>query len=187
MKATVLNTVTNTTKVVELPEVVTDLASLRHFIDVEDGQIFEGATHTDLVSDSQALPVLPESKKEKGYVFFVSPAQNKLKNGAYTRKECYDFIKEHKLGEAVKQEFGRNFTQVATDALNKFIDDNAEEVAPVEDTDAGKIFTEKDLFLGIIKAVYNGASPEMLDILLNGVHRVFPNPYSVQDLENMKK
>ena len=71
MKATVVNTVENTTKVVELPEAVTDLSGLKHFLDISDGQFFEGTTHTDLTSDTQALPQLPESKKERGYVFFV--------------------------------------------------------------------------------------------------------------------
>jgi len=199
MKATVVNTVENTTKVVELPEAVTDLFGLKHFLDISDGQFFEGTTHTDLTSDTQALPQLPESKKERGYVFFVSPAQNKIKNGAYTRKECYAIIKSNNLGDKIKAKYGRNFTQVATDALNETIEENVDDVeaptaseenpAPVEDTDAGKITTEKELFQKIVDklAQLNNNEEIIVDDLVEGVNRVFPTPYSVQDLSNMHK
>ena len=199
MKATVVNTVENTTKVVELPEAVTDLSGLKHFLDISDGQVFEGATHTDLTSDTQTLPQLPESKKERGYVFFVSPAQNKIKNGAYTRKECYAIIKSNNLGDKIKAKYGRNFTQVATDALNETIEENVDDVeaptapeenpAPVEDTDAGKITTEKELFQKIVDklAQLNNNEEIIVDDLVEGVNRVFPTPYSVQDLSNMHK
>lgn len=199
MKATVVNTVENTTKVVELPEVVTDLSGLKHFLDISDGQFFEGTTHTDLTSNTQALPQLPESKKERGYVFFVSPAQNKIKNGAYTRKECYAIIKSNNLGDKIKAKYGRNFTQVATDALNEIIEENVDDVevptapeenpTPVEDTDAGKITTEKELLQKIVDklAQLNNNEEITVDDLVEGVNRVFPTPYSVQDLSNMRK
>lgn len=199
MKATVVNTVENTTKVVELPEAVTDLSGLKHFLDISDGQFFEGTTHTDLTSDTQALPQLPESKKERGYVFFVSPAQNKIKNGAYTRKECYAIIKSNNLGDKIKAKYGRNFTQVATDALNETIEENVDDVeaptapeenpAPVEDTDAGKITTEKELFQKIVNKLAQLNNNEEITVadLVEGVNRVFPAPYSVQDLSNMRK
>ena len=199
MKATVVNTVENTTKVVELPEAVTDLSGLKHFLDISDGQFFEGTTHTDLTSDTQTLPQLPESKKERGYVFFVSPAQNKIKNGAYTRKECYAIIKSKNLGDKIKAKYGRNFTQVATDALNETIKENVDDVeaptaleensAPVEDTDADKITTEKELLQKIVDklAQLNNNEEIIVDDLVEGVNRVFPTPYSVQDLSNMCK
>lgn len=199
MKATVVNTVENTTKVVELPEAVTDLSGLKHFLDISDGQFFEGTTHTDLTSDTQALPQLPESKKERGYVFFVSPAQNKIKNGTYTRKECYAIIKSNNLGDKIKAKYGRNFTQVATDALNETIEENVDDVeaptapeenpAPVEDTDAGKITTEKELLQKIVDKLVqlNNNEEIIVDDLVEGVNRVFPTPYSVQDLSNMRK
>lgn len=199
MKATVVNTVENTTKVVELPEAVTDLSGLKHFLDIRNGQFFEGTTHTDLTSDTQELPQLPESKKERGYVFFVSPAQNKIKNGAYTRKECYAIIKSNNLGDKVMAKYGRNFTQVATDALNEVIEENvgdaefstaSEETSEsVEDIDAGKITTEKELFQKIVDKLsqLNNGEEITVDDLVEGVNKVFPTPYSVQDLSNMRK
>lgn len=209
MKATIVNTVENTTKVVELSNAVNDLAGLKHFLDISDGQFFEGTTHTDLTSDSQSLPELPEAKRERGYVFFVSPAQNKFKNGAYDRKTCYSIIKEQSLGEVVKSEFGRNFTQVATDALNKFImihaNVNGSEAAPATEvhttpttpTESNDSVTEKELLEHIVSAVSttlaltgkmsSGDMLILMETLKREIDSVFPNPYSVQDLANMCK
>ena len=193
MKATVVNTVENTSKVVELPEAVTDLSGLKHFLDINDGQFFEGTTHTDLTSDTQALPQLPESKKERGYVFFVSPAQNKIKNGAYDRKGCYAFIKSHNLGEKVKELYNRNFTQVSTDALNAVIATYSAEGVDVSshsnevaDPDAGKITTEKALWEALVDAVKDSPDESKIQAIKDGIDRVFPDPYSVQDLNNMR-
>lgn len=205
MKATIVNTVENTTKVVELSNAVNDLAGLKHFLNISDGQFFEGTTHTDLTSDNQSLPELPEAKRERGYVFFVSPAQNKFKNGAYDRKTCYSIIKEQNLGEVVKSKFGRNFTQVATDALNKFImihaNVNGSEAAPAtevhtvpteptEPTIPNAPTTEKELWLTLVKILSSTEAPEINNLrtlLAAGIDSVFPNPYSVQDLANMHK
>lgn len=193
MKATIVNTLANTTNVVELNDNVHTLADLKDAINIQEGQFFEGSTHTDLTSDSQSLPELPESKRERGYVFFVSPAQNKMKNGAYDRKECYSIIKAHNLQNAVKEAFsGRNFTQVATDALNSFISENidndpiipTETSAPVADPDAGKIVTEKQLLTVIANSLPVDGSVKAS--ILEGISKVFPNPYSVQDLTNMR-
>lgn len=210
MKATIVNTVENTTKVVELTNAITDLAGLKHFLNIDEGQFFEGTTHTDLTSDTQELPVLPDNKKERGYVFFVSPAQSKIKNGAYSRKECYAIIKDNNLGEAVKSKFGRNFTQVSTNDLNDFIASHTTEhvnnvapanAAPVnnennvatEDNDV----TEKELMQCFASAIVTALSQtgknsneELLTItneLKNKIEKVFPNPYSVQDIANMQK
>lgn len=210
MKATIVNTVENTTKVVELTNAITDLAGLKHFLNIDEGQFFEGITHTDLTSNTQELPVLPDNKKERGYVFFVSPAQSRIKNGAYSRKECYAIIKDNNLGEAVKNKFGRNFTQVSTNDLNDFIASHTTEhvnnvapanAAPVnnennvatEDNDV----TEKELMQRFASAIVTALSQtgknsneELLTItneLKNKIEKVFPNPYSVQDIANMQK
>lgn len=208
MKATIVNTVENTTKVVELSNAVNDLAGLKHFLNISDGQFFEGTTHTDLTSDNQSLPELPEAKRERGYVFFVSPAQNKFKNGAYDRKTCYSIIKEQNLGEAVKSKFGRNFTQIATDALNSFIAEHSNGTTPATEvytvptepttpTESNDSVTEKELLEDIVSAVSTALaltgkmSPDDMLTLLNKLKKeidsVFPNPYSVQDLANMRK
>lgn len=201
MKATIVNTVENTTKVVELPEAVADLAGLKRFLDINEGQFFEGTTHTDLTSDMQSIPELPESRRERGYVFFVSPAQNKFKNGAYSRQECYALIKERGLADAVKRKYGKNFTQVKTDELNNMLTSSArssvsEEPAPVKRTsatsspqDKAGISTEKELWMEVLKVLTSVQNMDItrLEPIAEGVDNVFPNPYSVQDLANMRK
>nr|DAW35380.1 MAG TPA: hypothetical protein [Caudoviricetes sp.] len=199
MKATVVNNVENTTRVVEIPENVTTVSSLKRFLQVSSGRIFEGVTHTDLDNDNNHLPVLPEEKKERGYVFFVSPAQNKTKNGAYSRAECYSIIKSKGLADEVKRRFGRNFTQVPTAELISIIEGcnnnstpsthnnttvhTAPRVETGVDASVGNV-TEKDL----LKAIVDAACPQEKKELLNRmINKVFPNPYSVQDLDNMRK
>lgn len=195
MKATIVNNVENTTKVVELSDNVRKVSELRQELGISDGRIFEGTTHTDLVDNSSNLPVLPESKVERGYVFFVSPAQNKTKNGAYSRKECYALIKEKHLEDIVKSMYGRNFTQVATDALNKVITSGAigsgstpatpstpHTTTNSATTDTTNDVVEKDIFLALADAITDESKKEDIIKMINAV---FHNPYSVQDLANM--
>lgn len=208
MKATIVNNVENTTKVMDLSDNISSVAALKQAIGVSDGRIFEGVTHTDLNSDNAPLPQLPEEKKERGYVFFVSPAQNKTKNGAYSRAECYAFIKSHGLDDRIKDVFGRNFTQVSTDALNRIISEfntssmpdapatpssshvstqshtpsTASHVASVPSVDAN--ITEKDLWKAFVNAVCPVEQVERFNAM---VDKIFPNPYSIQDLANMRK
>lgn len=210
MKATIINTVDNTTKVVELPNTVTDLSSLKHFLNIVEGQFFEGTTHTDLTNDYQSIPAIPAEKADKGYVFFVSPAQNKFKNGAYSRKKCYDYIKSHNLGNTVKERFGKNFTQVSTADLNSIIASHssnagtADSVAPVTPahntseeeapTNVASNYptptTEKELWKTLLQLLSTTNMAELNDlhnVLSAGVDKVFTSPYSVQDLANMRK
>ena len=86
-----------------------------------------------------------------------------------------------------------------TDALNETIEENVNNVevptasednpASVEDTDTGKITTEKELLQKIVDklAQLNNNEEIIVDDLVEGVNRVFPTPYSVQDLSNMRK
>ena len=203
MKATVVNNVENTTRVVEIPEYVTNVSSLKNFLQMSDGRIFEGVTHTDLDNDNSPIPVLPEDKKERGYVLFISPAQNKTKNGAYSRAECYSIIKSNGLADEVKRRFNRNFTQVPTAGLISIIEkhnkSNGNSVstsynnttmhtAPRKEmsinTSENSDVTEKDLLKAIIDVTCPQEKKEILNQMIN---KVFPNPYSVQDLANMRR
>lgn len=195
MKATVVNNVENTTRTVELNDNINDVATLKHFLDITDGRIFEGVTHTDLDNDRASLPQLPEDRRERGYVFFVSPAQNKTKNGTYSRKECYMLVKSHDLQEEVKRFFGgRNFTQVSTDALNNFLSShvssktsstsNTTHVQTATHMQEDENYTEKDLWKTLVSSLGDTVDAVKLNSIID---KVFPNPYSVQDIANMSK
>lgn len=199
MKATVVNNVENTSRVVNLSDDVRTLGDLKNTLGISEGQFAEGITHTELTDDSQRLPALPEASKERGYVFFVSPVQNKIKNGAYSRKECYNLIKQYNLQDKVKQLFNRNFTQVATDALNGVITNYASAgTAPVQEQAVTSTVeadvTEKDLWQIVTKILSTTTGEydeeeysKLIDNLEKGIEKVFHNPYSVQDIANMKE
>lgn len=203
MKATVVNNVENTTRVVEIPEYVTNVSSLKNFLQMSDGRIFEGVTHTDLDNDNSPIPVLPEDKMERGYVLFISPAQNKTKNGAYSRAECYSIIKSNGLANEVKRKFNRNFTQVPTAGLISIIEKHNKSngnplstshnnttmhTAPRKEmsmnTSENSDVTEKDLLKAIVDVTCPQEKKEIINQMIN---KVFPNPYSVQDLANMRR
>lgn len=56
-------------------------------------------------------------------VFMLTTTDKKTSSGA-SRSELYTFIKANSLSEAITALFGRNFTQVKTVDLEKFVEDN---------------------------------------------------------------
>lgn len=176
MKATVVNNLLNNTQVVELPEAIQNVASLRRFLNLDDeSKIFEGNTRTDLISNDASLPILPSDRAERGYVFFVTPSQNKMFNGIYSRKECYDIIKQQGYAAEVISRYGRNFTQVPTASLNELIAGHQTAAVPLE----------KEIFQTISSLLQErGAEVAELNALID---KVFSAPYSVQDLANLNK
>ena len=85
-----------------------------------DGMSFlEGITRTELVDDASQLPtnVMYRGETTNNLVFYLTATDKKIKSGI-SRQEAYDVIRaSQQLQDAVKQEFGRNFTQVSTDNL----------------------------------------------------------------------
>ena len=71
--------------------------------------------------------ILPTNVPYKGtttneLVFMMSEGERKIKLGAMkSRKELYDYIKSHNLTDAVKKEYGKNYTNVATAELDTFV------------------------------------------------------------------
>lgn len=71
--------------------------------------------------------ILPTNVPYKGtttneLVFMMSEGERKIKLGAMkSRKELYDYIKSHNLTDAVKKEYGKNYTNVSTADLDSFV------------------------------------------------------------------
>lgn len=71
--------------------------------------------------------ILPTNVPYKGtttneLVFMMSEGERKIKLGAMkSRKELYDYIKSHNLADAVKKEYGKNYTNVSTADLDSFV------------------------------------------------------------------
>lgn len=126
-KITVVST-KNQTKNVFMSEATT-LAELKNDmrlngIDYTDMAFYEGTSKTELRFDES---ILPHDVPYKGtitneLVFLLTNTNKKIKSGAMTRKEAYLAIKELHLEEAVRETFGKNFTQVKTDDLVELID-----------------------------------------------------------------
>lgn len=99
---------------------------------------FEGLSFTEGISRVELLDndsPLPETVNYKGQptrnlVMLLSDTKRKIKLGAMSRKEVYEAIKTANLMDAVKEHFGRNYTQVPTADLAAFIDEHSDNNDP---------------------------------------------------------
>lgn len=101
-------------------------------IDYRNMDFMEGLTHTTMIDDAAILPsnVNYKGQVTNNLVFMLSTTNKQIRSGAYDRKECYAKIKELNLQDNVKNETGKNFTQVSTDVLNEIIE--VKECAPID-------------------------------------------------------
>lgn len=97
----------------------------------------EGISKTQLLDDATQLPqnVIYKGQPTNNLVILLTNTKKNISSGIMTRKEVYQAIKDNNLQEAVKEEFGRNFTQVPTSDLLVFLaqDGNAEVTETLDD------------------------------------------------------
>lgn len=99
-------------------------------INYEGMTFYEGVSKTELIHDDSVLPTnVPYTNRRTGdtittneLVFMLTNQNKKIKSGAYSRKECYDIINSKNLKEAVKEVFGKCFTNCSTEDLNAVIE-----------------------------------------------------------------
>ena len=111
-----------------LGELKRELLSLG--ITTDTMSIQEGYTRTELVDDASILPhdVNYHGITTNNLVFRLTRTNKKTELGT-DRKMLYTFIKEYDLTDAVKTVFGKNFTQVSSADLEKFVADHSVQVA----------------------------------------------------------
>lgn len=111
-----------------LGELKQELLSLG--ITTDGMSIQEGYTRTELVDDASILPhdVNYHGITTNNLVFRLTRTNKKTELGT-DRKTLYIFIKENDLADAVKTVFGKNFTQVSSADLEKFVADHSMQVA----------------------------------------------------------
>lgn len=84
----------------------------------------EGITKTQLLQRDSALPTNVQFKGQttNNLVMLLTNTTKQIRSGAYptNRKDFGAYIKQNNLGEAIKQEFGDNWTRVSTDKLIGF-------------------------------------------------------------------
>lgn len=126
-----------TTSATTLGELKTDLRAAG--IDYSGMTFTEGISKTQLLDDATQLPqnVMYKGQPTNNLVILLTNTKKNIASGTMTRKEAYQAIKDNNLQDAVKEEFGRNFTQVSTSDLLVFIAQNGvSETAKVLDEES---------------------------------------------------
>lgn len=105
-----------------LGELKADLDRLE--IDYSNLTFFEGISKTELTDDNAILPKdLPwKGERTNDLVFMLTESQKRIRNGAMSRSDLYNYIKTNNLQDAVKTRFGRNFTQCSTTDLLSMVE-----------------------------------------------------------------
>lgn len=124
-----------TTSATTLGELKADLRAAG--IDYNGMTFTEGISKTQLLDDATQLPqnVMYKGQPTNNLVILLTNTKKNITSGTMSRKEVYQAIKDNNLQEAVKEEFGRNFTQVPTSDLLVFLaqDGNAEVTETLDD------------------------------------------------------
>lgn len=124
-----------TTSATTLGELKADLRAAG--IDYNGMTFTEGISKTQLLDDATQLPqnVMYKGQPTNNLVILLTNTKKNIASGIMSRKEVYQAIKDNNLQDAVKEEFGRNFTQVPTSDLLVFLaqDGNAEVTETLDD------------------------------------------------------
>lgn len=114
-----------TTSATTLGELKADLRAAG--IDYSNMTFTEGISKTQLLNDDTQLPqnIMYKGQPTNNLVILLTNTKKNISSGAMTRKEAYQAIKDNNLQDAVKEEFGRNFTQVPTSDLLVFLAQNS--------------------------------------------------------------
>lgn len=83
----------------------------------------EGISKTQLLDDATQLPqnVMYKGSPTNNLVILLTNTKKNIASGSGDRAAVYSAIKDNGLQDAVKEHFGRNFTQVPTQDLWEFI------------------------------------------------------------------
>lgn len=128
-KVTIINSRTQSQRTIE--STATNLGELKEElrqagIDYEGMTFYEGHMRAELVDDQSVLPEEIDYKgsKVKDLIFMLTTPNKNIKSGAdYARAYLYDKVHELHLEDRIKEVFGKNFTQVSSDALKQMIDE----------------------------------------------------------------
>ena len=118
-----------------MAEMLEDFAS--NNIDATDMAIQEGLTRTEL-NETSILPrdVAYRGTTTNNLVFRLTQKEKKIKSGLSERRQAiYNAINNLGIAELVKERFGRNYTQVATDDLEAFLNHDNEDANEEEDSE----------------------------------------------------
>ncbi len=91
----------------------------------------EGISKTQLLDDATQLPqnVMYKGQPTNNLVILLTNTKKNIASGMGSRADAYIAIKELHLQDAIKEIFGRNYTQVPTSDLWIAINDNGDDTA----------------------------------------------------------
>ena len=189
--------ITNATTLGELKSALTSAG-----IDFSGMTFTEGISKTQLLDDATQLPqnVMYKGNPTNNLVILLTNTKKNIASGTMSRQEAYAAIKGHNLQDEIKEVFGRNFTQVATEALETFLaKNNAVEVEIPTTASAGSDF-DADMQKTLSKTENDNISMLIEDIITDTpiiyledslyVHiamLVAQNALSIADLEALKE
>lgn len=151
-------------------------------IDYKDMTFYEGVAKVELTDDASVLPhdVPYKGTTTNNLVIMLTNPDKKIKSGAMSRSEAYEYIRNNNLQAEVCARYGRNFTTVATENLVDFITERNQVVSTPERDTVKEVLTE------LIHTLYD------YDILLESTHDDMINRlegetsiYSDKEIEEM--
>lgn len=145
-------------------------------IDYEGMTFTEGISKTQLLSDEAQLPhdVIYKGQPTNNLVILLTNTKKNIASGSMSRTEAYQFIKGHHLQDAVKEEFGRNYTVIPTSELASFISqsigsadysDSADSCTPQAATPIP--CTAPNFLKSASEVIPQDTLPEIINLLIN--------------------
>lgn len=136
------------TKTQKRSKIITDASTLGELkaalnaagVDYYGMTFTEGISKTQLLEDNTQLPqnVMYKGQPTNNLVILLTNTKKNISSGIHAadRQAAYSIIKDYGFQEDIKEVFGRNFTQVPTTDLQKFIEDRTENsTSTVDDYD----------------------------------------------------
>lgn len=206
-KITIVATATNTNKVImsdatTLRELKRDLTEAR--VSYTDMTFFEGLSKVELKSDDTILPhdVPYKGRITNELVIMLTNMNKKIKSGAMSRKEAYNYITKHGLQKKCVETFGRNFTQCSTFSLVDLINRHMQTGTSSKKTtpsstpkvaNSNVALTVEDVKKELKNMLGKGTIKDNIyNFIISHLNVEIPNetsdcPYSAQELDEMFK
>lgn len=159
-KITIVSTTDSQTKKViissatTLGELKEDLSNAG--ISYSNMDFFEGVSKTKLINDESVLPAnIPyKGATTNELVFMLTTSRKKIESGN-ARNDVYEEIRRHNLQDAIKEYFGKNFTQVTTKELEDFLTEvDATPLTKVAEVNQEKLEAIQEAFNELLEALW---------------------------------
>lgn len=107
----------------------------------------EGISKTQLLDDATQLPqnVMYKGQPTNNLVILLTNTKKNIASGMGSRADAYVAIKELHLQDAIKEIFGRNYTQIPTSDLWIVINDNGDDTVDEDEEEDDYENSENDI------------------------------------------